>query len=126
MEKATLLAVNTWDKWTKQRELSEDERLFRPISISEMSEDQIRYWVPQFILEVHKKNWDEYPPNSLYQMVCGLQREVQRKRPNINFFSPLFSNLSQTLDSEVKHLKSLGLGMKAKKAELHDSTRRRR
>ena len=49
MEKATLWAVNTWDKWTKQRELSEDKRLFGPISISEMSEDQIRYWVPQFI-----------------------------------------------------------------------------
>ena len=116
-EKATLWAVNTWDEWTKQRELSEDERLFGPISITEMSEDQIRYWVPRFILEVRKKNGDEYPRNSLYQMVCGLQREVQKKRPNINFFSPLFSDLSQTLDSEMKRLKSLGLGMTAKKAE---------
>ena len=82
-----------------------------------MSEDQIRYWVPRFILEVRKKNGDEYPPNTLYKMVCGLQREVQKKRPNINFFSPLFSDLSQTLDSEMKRLKSLGLGMTAKKAE---------
>ena len=116
-EKATQWCLNTWDEWTKQRELNEDERLFGPISIGEMSEDQIRYWVPRFILEVRKKNGDEYPPNTLYQMVCGLQREVQKKRPNINFFSPLFSDLSQTLDSEMKRLKSLGLGMTAKKAE---------
>ena len=64
-EKATEWSLNTWNEWTKQRELSEDKRLFGPISISEMSEDQIRYWVPRFILEVRKKNRDEYPPNSL-------------------------------------------------------------
>ena len=40
-----------------------------------------------------------------------------KERDQINFFSPLFSDLSQTLVSEMKHLKSLGLGMTAKKAE---------
>ena len=84
-EKATQWSLNTWDEWTKQRELSEDERLFGPISISEMSEDQIRYRVPQFTLDVRKKNWEEYPPNSLYEMVCCLQREIQKKETKYQF-----------------------------------------
>ena len=73
--------------------------------------------MPRFILEVRKRNGQEYPPNSLYQMICGLQWHVQRTRPSISFFTPVFANIERTLDAEMKRLRLTGLGVQVKKAE---------
>ena len=64
-----------------------------------------------------EKNSEEYPPNSLYQMVCGLQRQI-KKKPTVNLFSPTYTDVSKTShDSELKRLKAKGLGMTVNKAE---------
>ena len=49
-----------------------------------------------------EKNSEEYPPNSLYEMVCGLQRQIQKKA---------------YCDSELKRLKAKGFRMTVNKAE---------
>ena len=85
--------------------------------VDKLSDEYLIFWLPRFILEVSEKSGAEYPPNSLYQLICGIQREVQKTRPEVNFFSCLFSDVNRTLDAEIKRLQSLGLGTKVKKTE---------
>ena len=99
-ENATKWAIRTWNAWAEQRVISVEEQQLScitdllAIKIEEMSEQQLIYFVPRFILEVRKKNSEEYPPNSLYQMVCGIQRQIQKKA---YLFSPTYTDVSKTL-----------------------------
>ena len=45
---------------------------FCELTVSEMD-----FWLSRFVLEVRKKNGDPYPPNTLYQLICGLQRQLR-------------------------------------------------
>ena len=118
-ENATKWAIRTWNAWAAQRIISVEEQQFScitdisAIKIEEMSEQQLIYFIPRFILEVRKKNCEEYSPNSVYQMVCGLQRQIKKKSLQLIYSAPPI----QTLDSEMKRLKAKGLGMAVNKAE---------
>ena len=50
-------------------------------------------------------------------MVCGLQRQIQKKKPTVKLFNSTYTDISKTLDSELKRLKAKGLGMAVNKAE---------
>ena len=84
-ENATKWAIRTWKAWAEQRVISVEEQQLScitdllAIKIEEMSEQQLMYmyFVPRYILEKSGKNSEECPPNSLYQMVCGIQRQIQ-------------------------------------------------
>ena len=79
---------------------------------------QLDYWISKFILEVRRVDGQTYPPNSLYSICCGLMRFIREVRPEINFFKdPQFAGLQTTLDSEMKRLRSQGVGVKRKRAE---------
>ena len=82
-----------------------------------MSNQELNFWMPRFVFEARTRNCQEYPPNSLYQMICGLQWHVQRTWLSISFFTPVFANIERTLDAEMKRLRSTGLGVEVKKAE---------
>ena len=88
-EQATSWSVKAWQEWTMQRDKDGLEmHMLLSNNIEEMNNECLNFWMPRFILEIRKKNGDEYPPpNSLYQMVCGLQRQVQKTRPQVIFFS---------------------------------------
>ena len=45
---------------------------FCELTVSEMD-----FWLSRFILEVRKKNDDPYSPDTLYQLICGLQRQLR-------------------------------------------------
>ena len=49
-------------------------------------------------------------------MVCGLQRQIQKNKLTVKF-SPTYTEVSKTLDSELKRLKTKDLGMTVNKAE---------
>ena len=50
-----------------------------------------------------------YPPNTLYQLYCGIMRYVRRKKPKINFFTdPDFDGFRHTLDGVMKVLQGNG------------------
>ena len=83
----------------------------------DMDNDTINYWMPRFLLEVSKLNGLEYPPNSIYQMICGLQHHLQQSRPGLSLFSSMFAIMQRTLDAKMKQLRSSGLGVEVKKAE---------
>ena len=59
---------------------------------------------------MRKANGDLYPPNTLYQLVCGLQRNLHvYGRADIKLFdNPAFHGFCITLDGEMKRLIATG------------------
>ena len=53
----------------------------------QLSVDEMDFWLSKFVLEVRKANGDAYPLNSLYQLVCGLQRHLRNHgRADVKLF----------------------------------------
>ena len=64
------------------------------------------------------KDGEHYPPNTLYGLVMGLQRHLRGAARPVNLLTDAhFFQLRQVLDSEMRRLRSQGLGTKQKKAE---------
>ena len=79
----------------------------------------MNFWLSRFVLEVRKKNGEPYPPNTLYQLICGLQRQLrERGRADIKIFdNPSFHDFRSTLDGEMKRLNSTGNYVNKKQAQ---------
>ncbi len=89
-----------------------------PANLQQSTKQEMDFWLSKFILEVRKAIGDEYPPNSLYSICCGMMRYIREVKPEVNFFiSPVFTGLKRTLDGEMKRLRALGQGVKRKRAE---------
>ena len=77
------------------------------------------FWLSRFVLEVRKKDSEPYPPNSLYQIVCGLQRFLKdHGRADIKIFeNPAFHDFRATIDGEMKRLNGTGKYAKKKQTQ---------
>ncbi len=76
------------------------------------------YWLCRFVLEARRKDGSVYPPNTLYQLCCGVLRFVREVKPELDIFRDRsFASFRKTLDSEMKRLRSTGVGITTKKAE---------
>ena len=62
------------------------------------------------IISSGKTNGDEYPADSIYNLCCGLQRDLRSKdRTDVNIFlGARFNRFRQILDSRMKNLKATG------------------
>ena len=71
------------------------------------------------MLEIRKKNGEPYPPNSLYQLICGLQRNLRENgRADVKLFDdPALHGFRSTLDSEMKCLNATGNYINKRQAE---------
>ena len=69
------------------------------------------FGMTRFILEIRKKNGDEYPPNTLHHLICGIMRFLrQNGNPQLDFFKDaIFADFRCSLDGEMKRLQSKGL-----------------
>ena len=77
---------------------------------------QLDYWI--IILEVRMRHSQPYPPNSIYQLCCGLLRWIRDTKPSLNLFTDAeFTGFRKTLDAEMKRLCSIGIGVQQKRAE---------
>ena len=114
----TTWAVNIWKAWSAQRRQAYTSFSHWPVHPLIATHSQLDYWLSKFTAETRKSTGDQYPPNTLYAICCGLMRYIREQRPNINFFAdPEFATFRKTLDGEMKRLCSLGLGVKKKQAE---------
>ena len=52
-----------------------------------MKSKELSYWLGKFVLEARKKNGDEYPPKTFYQIVCCFKRHFEAN--GIHSFNPL-------------------------------------
>lgn len=75
--------------------------------------------VYRFVLEVRKKNKDLYPPNTLYQLICGLQRHLRENgHADIKIFkNSALHGFRSTLEGEMKRLNLTGNFLNKKQAQ---------
>ena len=117
-KKNTSWALNIWKQWSSHRRQVCTSYNDWPTHLMIAQPSELNYWLSKFVLEVKKGNGEQYLPDTLYSVCTGLLRFIRETRPEINIFKdPMFSGFQRTLDSEMKRLRSLGLGVKRKQAE---------
>ena len=84
--KNTSWASNVWREWTRHR-CQCCHPMDCPPHILLCTSAQLDYWLSKFILEVRRRDSQPYPPNSLYQLSCGLLRWIRETKPALNLFS---------------------------------------
>ena len=87
--------------------------------ITDMTKEQMQYWLVRFVLEVRKKCGDVYTPNFLHHIVVGVMRHVRwTGQPSIYFFKdPKFIDFHCTLYAEMRRLQQQGVGSVRRQAE---------
>ena len=114
-------AVRVWQEWALARNtrLLSDEEPFST-TFCELTVSEMDFWLSRFVLEVRKKNGDPYPPNTLYQLICGLQRQLREHgHADIKLFdNPSLHGFRSTLDGEMKRLNGTGNYLKKSKHNL--------
>lgn len=71
-KKNTKWAVGVFNEWRSFRAQNGDMIM----DLHMMDAESMNYWLERFIMETRKKNGDEYPPKSLYYIVCGLLKTL--------------------------------------------------
>ena len=114
-------AVRAWKEWADERndKASANEKV--DSDIGKVNDVELRHWLAKFVVEVRKKTskGECYPPNTLYQLCCGLLRYLTKNgRPAQNFFEdPKFKHFQDSIDAEMKRLTGLGVGANVKQAQ---------
>lgn len=114
--------MRVWSQWASERAVKVDGSR-SPVStpLLQMSPEDLAYWMGKFVLEVRKRDGTEYPPKTVYALVCCFKRYFEEN--GIHEINPLntgdsrFGNFRVTLDAEMKRLHGIGLGTKSKQAE---------
>ena len=115
-QKSTTWAVKVWKDWSANRRLVSPSDW--PPHLFICSECELNRWLCKFIVEVRRQDGKNYPPNTLYQICCGIVRFVREVKPDLDVFKDkAFGEFRRTLDAEMKRLRSLGLGTTVKQAE---------
>ena len=98
-----------------------ESRLVPTTPLLDMPPDDLAYWMGKFVLEVRNQNGSEYPPKTLYALICCFKRFY--KQNGVHDVNPLcsadarFGNFRCTLNAEMKRLHGSGLGTTSKQAE---------
>ena len=100
-KKQTDWSLSVWAQWASYRAtnlIEDDEQLYELDEILlSMTEESLLFWLPKFIAEVRKGDGGLYPPNSVYQICCGLSWALKSaNRINIDIFnSPNFHHFTR-------------------------------
>ena len=119
----TAWGFRVWTEWAAVRATESDTHGRLPVTtpLLEMGAEDLAYWLGKFVLETRKADGSEYPPKTLYSLVCCFKRHYEAS--GIHSINPLdtadprFGPFRQTLDAEMQRLHSRGLGTKKKQAE---------
>ena len=80
--------------------------LVNPDMFNITGNEELNYWLSKLVVEVRKKKdpGTVYPPNTLNQLCCGLQRHMRDNgRPELNFLTdPSFKHFQDCLDTKIK------------------------
>ena len=81
-----------------------------------MEVSAISFWLQRFVLKVRKANKQQYCPDSLYQICCGLQKVLRNAGKDVNFFEQFqFAEFRAVLDGVLKQLNGSGKFIHKKK-----------
>ena len=103
--------VRVWEEWKKCRNISKETKAMTEIELNDN--------LSHFVLEIRKKDGNEYPPDTVYHICCGIMRYLSLEcQPGIDFFKNVsVKPFRDVLDSKMKRLRSQGLGAKKRQAE---------
>ena len=84
--------------------------------------EELNYWLSKLVVEVRKKKDPDtvYPPDTLYQLCCGLQRHMRdNDQPEINSFTIPHLSTFRTVQTprNVKRLTGMGIESNVKEAQ---------
>ena len=72
---------------TEFRDFEAENARFQTIpKLSEITVDEMNYWLSRFALEVRKRDGTNYRHEVLYSLFCGLNREIKEKHPALSLF----------------------------------------
>ena len=115
-------ANNIWRDWASFRSkyVAPEESTFAlDTNIVNMEVSAISFWLQRFVLDVRKANKQQYCPDSLYQICCGLQRVLRNAGKDVNFFEQFqFAEFRAVLDGVLKQLNGSGKFIHKKKANV--------
>lgn len=113
--KNTKWAFNIFETWRQHRQADNIPE------IHIMEKPALSFWLIRFLMEVRNQKGEEYPPKSLYLIMCGLLRHLREcgvhDKNILDKKDPAFAELITILDSKMKHLLDQGLGTKTKQAD---------
>ena len=113
-QKQTDWSLSVWSQWSccRSENLVEADECVHKLKqeFTAMTEEALLFWLLKFVAEIRKSDGSLYPPNSVYQICCGLSRALKSSnRVDIDMFnSPKFTQFRDTLDACMKNLKPTG------------------
>ena len=84
-----------------------------------MSDKELNPALPVFILLLRKEDGKEYPGNTVFQLVCGLQRYLEFKGRVVQFFKDVkFKDIKYAVDKTMQPRTSEGMGITKQKVDI--------
>lgn len=88
------------------------------VDLLDMSKDEICYSMSRFVCEIKKKNGEEYPAETLYELVISIQLYLEMHGRELKLLDdPAFSQLAHTLDNTMKERTRAGFRVKRRQAQ---------
>ena len=112
---------NTWKLDRNERVIRDPALNISPIKteLLEMTKDELCYVLSRFILEVRKVNGDEYPSETLYEIIIFIQLYLECNGRVFKFLNDdAFTPLKNTLDARMKELSAKGRTTPRRRAEI--------
>ena len=128
-------AIGIWQAWAGWRNkdvtdpsIINDPYRYVPIDIKDVTEKLIGFWLTHFVLEVKNQKGKPYPPRSLHNICCGIQRHyntcvdhiLDGEFKKINVFdknNPNFYKFYEVCDNRMRELTAQGYGQNVEKAD---------
>lgn len=124
-------AYNSFETWQASRNKYTRENPTSGLSVIEpklleMTDDELNYSLARFVQEVKKVDGSEYPANTLFEMICSIQKYLQEHSRKVQLLQDdIFRELQRSLDAVMKSRNKEGLGLVKKQARiitLHEET----
>ena len=110
----TQWALRNYDEWRKDYNSRHPENPCPEDLLLSGSTSDVSFWLQKYVLGTRKKDGQQYPPKTLYLLLCGLNRYIKQNLRPINIFDRDFKVLFNTCDS---YFRVQGIGSESKPTE---------
>lgn len=116
-DKTTRWAVGIFEAWRVQR-ITKGKETIPDLLV--MTDNEVNAWLARFCVECRRMDGKEFPPGTLYQICCGLQRHLRNNDINKQIMltsNTAYSYFHRALDAKCKELTRRGIGIHTKQAD---------
>jgi hypothetical protein len=112
-------AINNFTEWKRHRNLQNPDDPVPEDLLECHDPATVNKWLCRYVLETRQENGSNYPPKSIYSLLCGIQRVTRENNVPFSFLDKndlRFKDLHRTLDSICSDLHSRGIGADVRSA----------